>query len=90
MQPLLGRDRQAALFGHRDEIAKMPELHRGLPYPQGMPLSLQSLFLRRQDAYIQPREQQACNQSAASEAPPEFPIDHALPARAEQIARIGI
>ncbi len=48
MQPLLSRDRQAALFGDRDEIAKMPELHRRLPYPQGMPASLQSLFLRCQ------------------------------------------
>ena len=36
MQPLLGRDRQASLFGDRDEIAKMPELHGRLPYLQGM------------------------------------------------------
>src|SRR4051812_48564797 len=27
VQPFLGRECQAALFGNRDEIAKMPELH---------------------------------------------------------------
>src|ERR1700722_10768473 len=83
MQSLLGRDRQASLFGDRDEIAKMPELHGCLPYLQGMSLSLQSLFPRCQGRLYAPQHW-AWDHSAASEAPPQFSIDHALPVRAEQ------
>src|SRR5258707_11822665 len=71
MQSLLGRDRQASLFGDRDEIAKMPELDGGLPYLQGMPLSLQSLFLRRQGR-LHAQQHQAWDHSAASEPRQSF------------------
>jgi hypothetical protein len=47
VQLFLGRDRQASGLGNRDEVAKVPQLHRGVPYLQGMELSLQSLFLGR-------------------------------------------
>jgi hypothetical protein len=47
VQLFLGRDRQASGLGNRDEVAKVPELHRCLPYLQSMAPSLQSLFLRR-------------------------------------------
>jgi hypothetical protein len=48
VQPLRGRNRQASGLGDRDEIAKVAQLHSGLPYLAGMPLSLQSLFRVRQ------------------------------------------
>src|SRR5258708_14800930 len=48
VQLFLGRDRQASRLRDRDEIAKVPELHGGLPYLSGMPLNLQSLFQGRQ------------------------------------------
>jgi hypothetical protein len=47
VQLFLGRDRQTSGLGNRDEIAKVPQLHRCLPCLQGMTFSLQSLFLRR-------------------------------------------
>jgi hypothetical protein len=47
VQLFLGRDRQTSGLGNRDEIAKVPQLHKCLPYLQGMTFSLQSLFLRR-------------------------------------------
>jgi len=40
MQPFLGRERQAALLGDRDEIAKMPQLHSADPYLSGMSTNL--------------------------------------------------
>jgi hypothetical protein len=42
MEPLLGH-RQASLLGDRDEIAKVPQLHRA-PYLQGISSNLQSLL----------------------------------------------
>jgi hypothetical protein len=36
VQLFLGRDRQASGLGNRDEVAKVPELHRCLPYLQSM------------------------------------------------------
>jgi hypothetical protein len=47
VQLFRSRDRQASGLGNRDEVAKVPQLHRSLPYLQGMVPSLQSLFLRR-------------------------------------------
>src|SRR5882757_8619456 len=76
MQSLLGRDCQASLFGDCDEIAKMPELHGGLPYLQGMSLSLQSLFLRRQGR-LHAQQHRAWDPLRPLKAPPEFSIDHA-------------
>src|ERR1700731_3154058 len=52
VQPFLGRERQAALFGGRDEKAKGPELHGRLPYLQGMPSSLQSILSGRHGHYM--------------------------------------
>jgi hypothetical protein len=48
VQPLRGRNRQASGFGDRDEIAKVAQLHSGLPYLPSMTTSLQSLFRSRQ------------------------------------------
>src|SRR2546430_7845299 len=48
VQLFLGRDRQASGLGNRDEVAKVPQLHRCFPYLQGMALSLQSLLRGRQ------------------------------------------
>ena len=45
MQPALGRNRQAALFGHGNEIAQMSQFHIANPYFSGMAIHLQSLFL---------------------------------------------
>jgi hypothetical protein len=44
VQLFLSRDRQASGLGNSDEVAKVPQLHRCLPYLQGMVPSLQSLF----------------------------------------------
>jgi hypothetical protein len=41
---LLGGDGQTACIGHRDEVAKMTQFHRRLPYLASMGPSLQSLF----------------------------------------------
>jgi len=41
---LLGGNSQTSCIGHGGEVAKMPELHPGLPYLAGMGPSRQSLF----------------------------------------------
>jgi hypothetical protein len=48
VKPSIGCDREAAFFGHGNEIAKMPELHIAVPCLRGMGSSLQSLFQRHQ------------------------------------------
>ncbi len=52
VQPLLGGDREAALLGDRDEIAKVAQLHNAIPCLPGMVLSLQSLFHARQSGLL--------------------------------------
>jgi hypothetical protein len=47
VQLFLSRDRQVSGLGDSDEVAKVPQLYRCLPYLQGMAPSLQSLFLGR-------------------------------------------
>jgi hypothetical protein len=47
-------------------------------------------FFGATDAYMQPQQQWAWNQSAVSKAPPMFLLDDAPPVVAEQIARTKI
>jgi hypothetical protein len=47
MQPIFRRQRQAAFFGHRDEVSEVPELH-AKPSLKGMAAILQSLSPGRQ------------------------------------------
>src|SRR3954454_19707805 len=47
VQPFLSRERQAALLGDRDEIAKVPELDSAFHISKACPSALQSLFRRR-------------------------------------------
>jgi hypothetical protein len=90
MQPLLRRDCQASLFGDRDEIAKMAELHGVFHISQACRSAYKVFFFGATDAYMQPQQQWAWNQSAVSKAPPMFLLDDAPPVVAEQIARTKI
>ena len=44
VQPLLRGDRKASCLRDRDKIAKVAQLHSGLPYLRGMPLSSTKSF----------------------------------------------
>src|SRR5258708_20047001 len=44
VQPFLSRERQAALFGDRDEIAKVPRLHAGFHISRACPPAYKVFF----------------------------------------------
>src|ERR1700726_2479403 len=52
VQPFLRRERQAALLGNRDEIAKVPKLHGAIHISKACPRAYKVFFAGARGAYI--------------------------------------